>query len=73
MHTLCAILKHAVVSAAEAEVGALFINTKEGKVMRLTLAETGHAQPPTPTHTCNTKSNDIANSTININIHVPWT
>ena len=37
-----AILKFVVTSAAEAELGALFINCKEGKVIRLVLQELGH-------------------------------
>ena len=64
IHTLCAILKHVVASAAEAELGALFINAKEGKVLRLTLEEMGHTQPPTPIHTDNTTASGIANGTI---------
>ena len=47
----CGILKIIVVaSAAEAELGALLLNCKEGKVLRLTLEEMGHRQPPTPVH-----------------------
>ena len=46
----CGILKIVVASAAEAEFGALFLNCKEGKVLRLTLKEMGHRQPPTPIH-----------------------
>ena len=42
----CGILKIMVASAAEAELGALFLNCKEGKVRRLTLEEMGHMQPP---------------------------
>jgi hypothetical protein len=42
------VLKHVMSSAAEAEVGAVFINAKEGAVLRTTLEELGHPQPPTP-------------------------
>eukprot|EP00804_Cyclotella_cryptica_P025622 CCRYP_002829-RA/>CCRYP_002829-RA protein AED:0.38 eAED:0.38 QI:0/0/0/1/0/0/2/0/285 len=35
-----------VASAAEAELGGLFINCKEGKIQRLILEELGHQQPP---------------------------
>jgi hypothetical protein len=31
-------------SAAEAEIGAVFINTKEGAVLRTTLEKVGHPQ-----------------------------
>eukprot|EP00804_Cyclotella_cryptica_P012354 CCRYP_010815-RA/>CCRYP_010815-RA protein AED:0.46 eAED:0.46 QI:0/-1/0/1/-1/1/1/0/78 len=33
---LCTILKFVAASAAEAELGALFLNAKEAKIMRLT-------------------------------------
>ena len=47
---LCGILKTVVCSAAEAELGALFLNIKKGKVLRILLEELGHKQPPTPVH-----------------------
>ena len=34
---MCGILKFVVASAAEAELAALFINAKEGKILRMTL------------------------------------
>jgi hypothetical protein len=40
------VLKHVMLSAAEAEIGAVFINAKEGTVLRTTLEELGHKQPP---------------------------
>ena len=46
----CAILKLVAASAAEAELGALFLNTQEAKVIRLILEELGHPQPQTPVH-----------------------
>jgi hypothetical protein len=42
------VLKHVMYSAAEAEIGAVFINAKEGAVLRTTLEELGHPHPPTP-------------------------
>jgi hypothetical protein len=36
--------------AAEAELGALFLNAQEAQVIRLVLNELGHPQPPTPIH-----------------------
>jgi hypothetical protein len=42
------VLKHVMSSAAKAEIGAFFINAKEGAVLRTTLEELGHKQPPTP-------------------------
>ena len=60
----CAILKLVAASAAEAELGALFLNTQEAKVIRLILQELGHPQPPTPIHIDNTTAVGIVNSTI---------
>ena len=47
MYTLSTILKFVVASAAEAELGALFHNVKEARVLRLALQELGQPQPPT--------------------------
>ena len=41
-------------SAAEAELSALFVNTKEARILRLTLQELSHPQPQTPIHVDNT-------------------
>jgi hypothetical protein len=51
-------------SAAEAEIGAVFINAKEGAVLRTTLEELGHKQPPTPMETDNTTATGYSNGTI---------
>ncbi len=48
IHTLCGILKIVVASAAEAELGALFMNIKEGVILRLILAKLGTHNPPHP-------------------------
>ena len=40
--------------AAEAEIGALFINSRQAILARTTLEEMVHAQPPTPIKTDNT-------------------
>ncbi len=61
---MCQILKLVAASAAEAELGALFLNAQEAKVMRITLEELGHPQPPTPIHIDNTTTVGIVNSTI---------
>ena len=60
----CAILKLVAASAAEAELGALFLNAQEAKVIRLILRELGHPQPPTPIHVDNTTAVGIVNNTI---------
>ena len=60
----CAILKLVAASAAEAELGALSLNAQEARIIRLTLMEMGHPQPPTPMHTDNSTCVGIVNNTI---------
>ena len=50
IHITYTILKLVAVSAAEAELGALFLNTQEARIIRLTLLVMGHPQPPRPVH-----------------------
>ena len=63
-HTLCLILRCAVASAAEAELGALFMNCQEGMIFKATLEDLGHPQPPIPVHCDNATAVGIANNTI---------
>jgi hypothetical protein len=58
------VLKHVMSSAAEAEIGAVFISAKEGAVLRTTLEELGHTQPPIPMETDNTTATGYSNGTI---------
>jgi hypothetical protein len=58
------VLKNVMSSAAEAEIGAVFINAKEGAVLRTTLEEVGHKQPPTPMEMDNTNVTGYRNGTI---------
>ncbi|KAL7525122.1 hypothetical protein ACHAXR_000868 [Thalassiosira sp. AJA248-18] len=62
--TQSTILKCVAASAAEAKLGALFINAMDAKVMRLTLEAMGHPQPPTPIHVDNSTAVGIVNNTI---------
>ncbi len=62
--TLCTILCFVVSSAAEAELGALFLNCKKGVIFWLTLKELGHPQLRTPVHCDNATTIGIANNTI---------
>jgi len=64
VNILCTVLKFVAASAAEAELGALFLNAKEAKIIRLTLEELGHPQPPTPIHVDNSTTVGIVNNTI---------
>ena len=61
---VCTVLRLVAASAAEAELGALFHNAQEGKILRLTLEEMGHPQPPIPIHIDNTTTVGIVNNTI---------
>ena len=64
IQTQCAILKCVAASASEAELGALFLNAMDAKILRLTMMEMGHPQPPTPIHVDNTTAVGIVNNTI---------
>ena len=63
-HTLCVILRFMVASAAEAKLGALFLNCQEGMIFRLTLEDLGHPQTKIPVHCDNATAIRIANNTI---------
>jgi len=52
--TMSTIIKAVMSSAAEAELGALFLNAKEGAFIRQILTNMGHPQPHTPIQTDNT-------------------
>ena len=62
--TTAAIIKAAMSSAAEAELGALFLNAKEGVYLRQILTEMGHPQPRTPLQTDNTTAEGVINNKI---------
>jgi hypothetical protein len=61
------ILRHVASSAAEAEVGGLFVNLKEALVLRQTLKDMGYPQPTTPIQTDNSTAAGLANNTIKQN------
>ena len=51
-------------SAAEAELGALYINAREAAYIRKILAEMGHHQPHTPLQTDNSTAEGVVNNNI---------
>ncbi len=51
-------------SAAEAELGTLYINTREAETIRNLLIEMGHPQPKTPVQTDNTTALGVVKSNI---------
>jgi hypothetical protein len=62
--TNATIIKAVMSSAAEAELGALFLNAKEGVYLRQILTEMGHPQPRTPLQTDNTTAEGVINNKI---------
>jgi hypothetical protein len=52
-----------IASVVEAEIGALFLNAKEGVNIRNILKEMGHPQPATPMQTDNTNVHVIVRGT----------
>jgi hypothetical protein len=65
IHITCIILKCVAASAAKAELGTLFLNWQEAKiVLRLILTELSQPQPPTPIHIDDTTIVEIVGNTI---------
>ena len=62
--TIATIIKAVMSSAAEAELGALFLNAKEAVYLRQILTEMGHPQPRTPIQTDNSTAEGVINSKI---------
>jgi hypothetical protein len=58
------IMNNVLASAAEAEVGGLFVNGQEACPIRTTLEEMGYPQPATPITTDNQCAMGIANDTV---------
>jgi hypothetical protein len=61
---VASVIKNVVASATGSEVGACFHNAQSGAPFRVTLAELGHTQPPTPLRTDNSTAFGILNETI---------
>ena len=62
--TIAQIIKVVMSSAAEAEIGALYINSREAIPQRHLLEEMGHPQPPTPIQINNTTALGVVTNTI---------
>jgi hypothetical protein len=62
--TIAQIIDAVMSSAAEAKLGALFINAKEAVHMRRILQEMGHPQPRTPIQTDNLRAEGVINSRV---------
>ena len=61
---LAKVIKNVMASAAEAEVGSLFMNAQEAVSTRTCLIEMGHPQPPTKMETDNMTAKGILTGTI---------
>ena len=64
IHITAKILRNVMGSAAEAEIGAGYVNGQDAIPMRTTLAELGHPQPATPMQLDNTTAVGFANKTM---------
>ena len=62
--TVAQIIKAVMSSAAEAELGALYINSREAIPIRHLLEEMGHKQPPTPIQIDNSTALGVVKHTI---------
>jgi hypothetical protein len=62
--TNATIIKNVMSSAAEAEIGALYLNAKEAIYLRQILFEMGQPQPPTSIQTDNTTTEGVINNKI---------
>ena len=58
------IIKAVMTSAAEAEIGAMYINAREAVPARKTLEEMGHPQPRTPMQTDNSAAQAVVSNNI---------
>ena len=58
------IIKAVMSSAAEAELGALYINAREAVHIRNILEEMGHPQPPTPIQVDNSTADGVVNNKV---------
>jgi hypothetical protein len=76
--TQASIIKAVMSSAAEAELGALFLNAKEAIYLCQILTEMGHPQPRTPIQTDNTIAEGVINNKIQpkrtkaMDMHFHW-
>ena len=63
--SIVAIIIGVMSSAAEAEIGALYMNARQLLPLRVTCKELGHPQPATPMQTDNNTASGIINGTFN--------
>ena len=64
LYTVSKIMRNVMGSAAEAEIGATYLNGQESVPIRTTLAKMSYPQPPTPMQVQNSTAEGFANRTI---------
>jgi hypothetical protein len=64
IHKVAKKIKAVMSSAAESELGSLYINARKGVEERIILEEMGHPQPATPVQTDNSTAEGIINSRV---------
>ena len=64
IHSISGIMSNAMGSAAEAEIGAAYINSQEAVPIRNLLRKLGHPQPATPIQVDNSTADGFAKDTI---------
>ena len=64
VHTVATIIKAVMSSAAEAEIGAMFVNARAAVPARRTLEEMGHPQPKTPMQTDNAAAHMVVTNNV---------
>ena len=64
IHSISKIISNVMGSAAQAEIGAAYINGQEAAPIRTLLRELGHLQPTTPTQVEKPTAEDFSNDTI---------
>ena len=63
------IIKAVMTSAAEAEIGTMYINAREAVPQIMALEEMGHPQPRTPMHTDNSAAHAVVTKNVQPSSH----
>jgi hypothetical protein len=72
IHNVAEIIKGVMSSAAEAELGAMYINARRAVEERIILEEMGHKQLATPVQVDNSTAKGIINKRVQPNVPKPW-
>ena len=63
-HTIAQIIKAVMLSAAEAEIGAMYINMRKAVPIRKTLIKLGHVRSPTPLQMDNSAAHSVVSRNV---------